>query len=164
MHKQGGQCRQYKPKLFRYKSTGQLQVKEVWKPSRGQTQTTLTRQKASWKHSIWWTIWTAASSFQIAVGKCSWQMYMYVAWLYICNQESCKYAVNAQHNLCIMIKLPPSPCLSQYRLASKSHYYTTDVNTQGQQTSHNPSHTHIWCNQRNTESKSKATLSCSCIA
>jgi hypothetical protein len=91
-------------------------------------------------------------------------MYMYVAWLYMCNQESCKYPVNAQHNLYVMSNLPPSPCLSQYLLSPKSHYYTLDVNTQARQTSHNRSHRHVWCNQRNTESKSKATLSCSCIA
>ncbi len=75
--------------------------------------------------------------------KCAWQMYMYVAWLYMCNQESCKYPVNAQHNLYIMINLPPSPCLSQYLLSPKSHYYTPDVNTQGRQTSHNRSHRHM---------------------
>jgi hypothetical protein len=63
-----------------------------------------------------------------------------------------------------MINLPPSPCLSQYLLSPKSHYHTPDVNTQGRQTSHNRSHRHIWCNQRNTEFKSKATLSCSCTA
>ncbi len=78
----------------------------------------------------------------------------------MCNQESCEYPVNAQHNLYIMINLPPSPCLSQYLLSSKSHYYTTDV----RQRSHNCSHRHIWCNQRNTESKWKETLSCCCIA
>jgi len=74
------------------------------------------------------------------VRKWSWQMYMSVAWLYMCKQESCRYPVNAQHNLYIMINLPPSPCLSQCLLSSKSHYYTTDVDTQRRQRSHNCSH------------------------